>query len=139
MITAIENFATFNEDSTSDNSEMTVNGLIDSMLNVVCMSLQKQRDRNSQSTTSGAARPDYSLGAALIGEDKTKSNYLRGNTTEADLKDKTPFEEWEIVYGSEVQFIFGYSAVCCASDVQFTLGAMDRHSKKFVSFIYSVN
>jgi hypothetical protein len=134
IVQAIENFAIHPVDDATDGAEMTVTGIVDSLLNIFSIALHRTRERNTSISTSGCCRPDYSLGICFVGEDRTKLNYKKGKVGHdpiADLESTTPFKEWSTFFGDDIPFIFAYSAIGSRGCVLFTLGVLDRQSESF--------
>ena len=134
IVQAIENFAIHPVDDATDGAEMTVTGIVDSLLNIFSIALHRSRERNTSTSTSGCCRPDYSLGICFVGEDKTKVNYKKGKVGHdpiANLESTTPFKEWSAFFGDDIPFIFAYSAIGSRGCVSFTLGVLDKQSETF--------
>eukprot|EP01036_Dinobryon_divergens_P038343 gene38343-50330_t len=134
IVQAIENFAIHPVDDATDGAEMTVTGIVDSLLNIFSIAQHRSRERDTSTSTSGCCRPDYSLGICFVGEDKTKVNYKKGKVGHdpiANLESKTPFKEWSAFFGDDIPFIFAYSAIGSRGCVFFTLGVLDKQSETF--------
>lgn len=142
LVQAVEVFAQLAVDDVTDRAEMTVNSIIDNLLNVLSMALSLHRERNTSTSTSGSCRPDYSLGEIMKGEDKTLMNYQEGvvgHDPVLDLIDKTPFAEWNSAFGENIPFIFAYTSVSSTQGVMFTLGVIDRNTQQFVPLHATLN
>ena len=135
LVSVLENFALYPIQSTTDDAEMTGNGILDSLLNVLCLTLLKNRSRNAAIATSAGDRPDYALHIVFIGEDKLKRNYVKGKVghdPRVDLLYVTPFEDWVEVFGPNVPFIIGYTSINSSSGADFQLGLIDRVTETFI-------
>lgn len=142
LICLLEGFALMPAETTTDSAEMTVNGIIDALLSVLCCSLLTNRKRNAKIATSANDRPGYSLKLAFVGEDKLQSNYIKGrlgHDPEVDLLSVTPFDDWDVEYGHTVPFIMGYTAVGSADGAQFQLGLIDRVTRSFIPLHTALN
>lgn len=134
LVSLLEGFAIIPAETTTDSAEMTVNGVIDALLSVLCCALLTVRERNAKIATSANDRPDYSLKLAFVGEDKLLSNYTKGrlrHDPEVDLLSVTPFDDWDEEYGKNVPFILGYTALGSADGADFQLGLIDRSTRSF--------
>jgi hypothetical protein len=135
LVQFIDNFAMYSVESTTNDAEMTVNGVLDTLLNILCCTLLTNRNRNLSTATSAGDRPDYSLSVVFVGEDKLRSNYKEGvvgHDPREDLLSVTPFSDWELVYGNDVPFIIGYTSVNSTAGAEFELGIIDRETQFFI-------
>jgi hypothetical protein len=142
LISLLEGFALMPAETTTDSAEMTVNGIIDALLSVLCCSLLTNCKRNAKIATSANDRPDYSLKLAFVGEDKLQSNYIKGrlgHDPEVDLLSVTPFNDWDVEYGQTVPFIMGYTSLGSADGAQFQLGLIDRATRSFIPLHTALN
>lgn len=57
IINCIENFIRYPVDDVTDTSEMTDKVIIDALLSILCMGLNRTRDRKTSISTSGNCRP----------------------------------------------------------------------------------
>lgn len=135
LVSLLRVFAEHSIEGTTNGAEMTVNGIVDSLLAALGAALGLIRERNTSIETSGKCRPDYSLGLGFVGEDKTWRNYLKGvveHDPEVDLIETTPFADWVDTYGEHVNYIFAYTCIGDARGAIFTLGVLDSATEKFL-------
>lgn len=134
LVSLLEGFAIIPAETTTGSAEMTVNGVVDALLSVLCCSLLTVHERNAKIATSANDRPDYSLKLAFVGADKLWSNYTKGRLGHdpvVDLLSVTPFDDWDEEYGKSVPFIMGYTAMVSADGAEFQLGLIDRSTRAF--------
>lgn len=132
LVSVIENFGTYQ--STTDDAEMTGNGIVDTLLNIMCATIMQNRSRNAAIATSDGDRPDYALNIIFVGMDKLRRNYAPGalgKDPRVDLLSHTPFPDWDKVYGADVPFIVGYTSINSEAGADFQLGLIGRTSKTF--------
>ena len=134
LVSLLDAYGVYALQGSTNQAEMTVNGIVDSLLTLFSASFMQLRERNIATATSAGNRPDFSLLYVFIGEDKTEANFKKnilGHDPAVDLEDTTPFEDWSDVFGDDVPFIFGYTCVGSTKGAVFVFGLIDRSSEKF--------
>jgi len=114
--------------------EMEVVSLVDAALLPLQVLLRTKTGRNSKTASTGNKLPDFKMTVGnakipiFLGEEKT---FISRKDPKQDLEAKSPWDKWEDFYG-ELPYYFAYTCVGGSASVDFTLGVMDRQSRKFM-------